>query len=121
MLQYIHLLRSKWKYICGMRCCSYNKTVGHIAIKSRIQLVIKNATYDLLSTAEGKTIACPILRINTCCADFQEILNEGTLFLVSTLGSWYICKSSDCATNKCEKNQQQQPSPQQNRYVQFLV
>src|SRR5437588_9467811 len=121
MIQYISLLRSKWKYICGMRCCSYNKAVGHIAIISGLQLVIKNATDYLHSTAEGQTIACPILRINTCCTDFKEILNEGTLLLVSTLDSWYICKSSDCATDKCEKNQQQQPSPQQNRYVQFLV
>src|SRR5437762_9359214 len=112
MLQYISLLGSKWKYICRMRCCSYNKTVGHIAIKSRIQVVIKNATDDLLSAAESKTIACPILRINTCCTDFKEILNEGTLLLVSNLGCWYICKSSYCATNKCGNDEQQQPSSQ---------
>src|SRR6266567_8237156 len=112
MIQYISLLRFKWKYVCGMRCCSYNKTIWHIAIKSRIQLVIKNATNDLLSTAESKTIACPILRINPCCTDFKEILNEGPLLLVSTLDSWYIYKSSDCATDKCGNDEQQQPSSQ---------
>src|SRR5437868_3323155 len=112
MIQYISLLGSKWKYICGMRCCSYNKAVGHIAIISGLQLFIKNATDDLLLAVERKTIACPILRINPCCTDFKEILNEGPLLLVSTLDSWYIYKSSDCATDKCGNDEQQQPSSQ---------
>src|SRR3989442_15598151 len=96
-----------------MRRCSYNRTVGHIAIESRFQLVIKNATDDLLSAAESKTIACPVFRINTCCTDFKKILNEVTLLLVRKLGCWYICKSSYCATRNGEKDEQQQPSPQQ--------
>src|SRR5439155_16905171 len=95
-----------------MRVRPYNITVGHVAIISRIQLVIKNATDDLLLAVEGKSIARPVFRINACCTDFKEILNEGTLLLESALGRRYICKSSDCAANKCGNDKQQQPSSQ---------
>src|SRR5690348_515868 len=107
MLEYVYLLRTEWEYIGWMWSCSYNITVGHVAIKSGVQLFIKNATDELLLTVEGKAIARPVLRIYACGTDFQEILNESIFLPVSSLSHWYLCKSSYYTAEKCGKNQQQ--------------
>ena len=99
--------RSEWKDICRMGGCSNNKAVGHVAIKSRLQLVVKNTANDLLPTMESEAVARPVLRIDACRTNMDEILNEVIFSLVSCLSCWYFSISSYCTAQKCGSNEQQ--------------
>src|SRR5579859_1822277 len=90
-----NLGRVAQKNICRAWSCLHYLFVGSITVERWLQILVQIATDNLLVALEDQAIARPVIGINTCCANVQQIVDERLLPIVGGLGIGDILKRSD--------------------------
>src|SRR5436309_1036991 len=64
----------------------HDEAIRQVTIVARVQTLVQSAANNLFVAEKSQDIARPVFRVDTGCANAQQVLNNGFVSLVHLLG-----------------------------------